>query len=138
MTVDKIWGNYSMLKLIMNENLTSRSIFLEKSDSLVQNLSLQNQATAIQHRDLLISLRLKSLKVSHVIDFGSDFGSLLNSLEENNIAGIGVEIAPEAVRLAREVGIQCLEGSIQDFLNKKPNILEPLKKFLSEGGKSLQ
>ena len=51
-----------------------------------------------------------------VADLGSGRGFFLEALRDRKIAGIGVDISDEAIHHARELGIECVQQDVLDFL----------------------
>jgi hypothetical protein len=119
------WGRYERLSVILNTS----GISVEESGSpdIWQIVSDINQKHAIGYRDELISLMLSRLGCTTLVDFGSDFGSLLHHAKLRNIEAIGVEPNADARALSSSVNLSSLEGRVQDFLD----VGSPTETFVS-------
>jgi SAM-dependent methyltransferase len=53
-----------------------------------------------------------------VADLGSGRGFFLEALRDRAIPGIGVDISDEAIGRARDLGIECVQGDVLDFLGE--------------------
>lgn len=51
-----------------------------------------------------------------VADLGSGRGFFLEALRDRAITGIGVDVSDEAIRLAHDLGIDCVQADVLDFL----------------------
>lgn len=51
-----------------------------------------------------------------VADLGSGRGLFLQALRERGIDGIGVDISDEAMEYARDLGVQCVQADVLEFL----------------------
>lgn len=51
-----------------------------------------------------------------VADLGSGRGYFLEALRDRAIPGIGVDVSDEAIRHARDLGIECVQKDVLDFL----------------------
>jgi hypothetical protein len=109
----QIFGNYSNLSI---NPLTGIVEIIEQPKTLSRVFDVINQKNAINHRDELIVANLKELGVTHLLDIGCDFGSLIHKAGASNIATLGLEVNPMAIRLLTRAGLPFCEESIQTFV----------------------
>lgn len=86
---------------------------------LVDQSFLAVQAAAIRLRDEVISLNLKAMGVSTLLDVGCDFGSLLELANQKGIKARGIDVNLDSIRKAREAGLNTTNLSMEDLFPTK-------------------
>jgi hypothetical protein len=121
----------------MRVSLDEGAILIEEtSNATVSDLaSLLNHKYAIAFRDELVCLHLSALGCKKLVDFGSDFGSLLFHAERRKIEALGVEPDPIGRVKSMDAKLQAMPGDIQGFLDRGSETQAAVIDFLgaSEG-----
>ena len=110
------FSNYSNLR-INPQNRQIESIPIP--GDLVDQSFLAVQAAAIRLRDEVISLNLKTMGVSTLLDVGCDFGSLLELANQNGIEARGIDVNLDSIRKAREAGFNVTNLSMEELFPTK-------------------
>ncbi len=99
--------------LIIDQNL--------KGNGLIEILNLIDLKHAISYRDELVSAHLRELKVSTLIDIGCDFGNLVSIANNYGISSMGIEANMDAVNLAKDSGLNVVQGTFQEVVSEDFN-----------------
>jgi hypothetical protein len=94
------------------------------SSKFFEHLDLINLRNAISYRDEFLAAHLNNLGITHLVDIGCDFGSLLSSCKSYGIKELGYDLSPEAVAACK---ISNLNAGIASF----ENIVEKPEAYLS-------
>lgn len=86
-------------------------------------LDVINLKNAIRYRDELLGAHLNHLGVSHLIDIGCDFGSLLASCNNYGIDSFGYDISLEAVEACRVSHLNAEAISFQTIVDNPEKYL---------------
>ena len=115
-----LFSRYENLRCALTHAITIQT----RPVNFFEHLDLINLKNAISYRDELLAAHLNNLGITHLVDIGCDFGSLLSSCKSYGIKELGYDLSPEAVAACK---ISNLNADIASF----ENIVEKPEAYLS-------